>query len=272
MKINKYLILLIVIFSVFFVWQANKKPLANDDWPTIYSVMASSTLEGDSLTVKNVRNFRYDAEQNVISPNYYDRTYNLNDLTKVWYLYEPFGYAAHSFLSFEFKDNIFLTISIEAKTNKKQNYSAYAGVLRTYPLMYVVADENDAVLMRANIRKNQVILYPTTVTNEEGRKLLLEIFREVNALNTSPKWYNTFNANCTSLIATHINNVWPNTIPYSWKLVLAGFADEIAYDHKWIDTNLTLKEAKEHFNITEKSRQIGDVDNYSTLIRQGFDR
>lgn len=268
---NIFIVILFLILAVILIVHFNKKPLLNDDWPIGYSKMAFSEINGDLLTVKNVRNFRYNSDETVINANYYDKTYNLNDLIKVWYIYEPFGYAAHSFLSFEFKDNVFLTISIEAKTNKNQSYNAFAGIFRTYPLMYVVADENDAVLMRANIRKNQVILYPTIATPEQGKKLLLEMLSEVNELNTNPKWYNTITANCTSLIAYHVNQVWPNTIPYSWKLVFAGFADELVYDHKLIDTNLTLKEAKVFYNITEKSREIGDVYNYSILIREEID-
>lgn len=271
--INKKWITLFFLAVILFclIFHFNQKPLLEDNWPITYSVGASSQLDGDMLAVKNVRNFRYDDKENVISADYYDRAYNLNDLVKVWYIYEPFGYAAHSLLSFEFKNDIFLTISIEAKTNKKQTYNAFAGIFRSYPLMYVVADENDSILMRANVRKNQVILYPTTVSPADGRKLLLEMMNEVNDLNVNPKWYNTLTANCTSLIAYHINQVWPGIIPFSWKLIFSGFADEIFFQKGWMDTKLSLEEAKEYYNITEKSRKAGDVFNYSRLIREGID-
>lgn len=268
---NKWLIIFLIAIPLCLIWHFSQKPSLNGDWPAEYSVRASSVINGEVLTVKNVRNFRYNQEGIAKSINYYDRAYNLNDLIRVWYVYEPFGYAAHSFLSFEFKNGIFLTISIEAKTNKRQTYNAFAGAFRTYPLMYVVADENDAIMLRANVRKNQVILYPTTVNSKDARSLLLEMMREVNSLNSNPKWYNTVNANCTSLIAYHINQVWSDAIPYSWKLIFSGYADEIFYDKKIIATKLTLKEAKKYYNITEKSRKIGDVSDYSRLIRQGID-
>jgi hypothetical protein len=254
------------------IWHFNQKPPLIDDWPSEYLVTTSSTVDGDLLMVKNVRNFRYDQEGIVTSINYYDKTYNLSDLVKVWYIYEPFGYAAHSLLSFEFKNNIFLTISIEAKTNKKQTYNAFAGVFRTYPLMYVVADENDAIILRANVRKNQVILYPTTFSPENTRDLLLEMLGEVNRLNDNPKWYNTITANCTSLIVDHINKVSSSKIPYSWKLVFAGYADEVFYDAGLLDTNLSLEEAKKQYNVTELSKNAGDVSDYSILIRKNIQK
>lgn len=276
MKINK--IGLIIVFAClgilsFLIWHYSQKPPLNADWPETYSILPASEVNGNLLTIKNVRNFRYNPDESVAKVAYYDRTYNLDDLVKVWYIYEPFGYAAHSFLSFEFKNDIFVTISIEAKTTKEQKYDAWVGLLRSYPLIYVVADENDAVLMRANIRKNQVILYPTTVSAEAGKKLLLELLKETNELYFQPKWYNTVTANCTTLIGDHINNVWPNTIkPYEyWELIIAGYADDLAYNKKWIDTNLSLKEAKQYFNISEKSKSLGDVPNYSRLIREGID-
>ncbi|HNP79692.1 MAG TPA: DUF4105 domain-containing protein [Candidatus Pacearchaeota archaeon] len=270
MKKKKIIISIFLILIISLIWHFNKKPLLNDDWPIGYSKTASSELNENLLSIKNIRNFTYDEGEKVISADYYDRTYNLNELKRVWYVYEPFGYAAHSLLSFEFENNVFLTISIEAKTNIHQSYNAFAGVFRTYPLMYVVADERDSLLVRANIRKNNVVLYPTTTNKEDARKLLLEMLREVNELNTRPKWYNTLNANCTSLIAYHVNQVWPNTIPYSWKLVFSGFSDELVYDHGFIDTSLSLKEAKIYYDITERSRVTGNNPNYSIIIREGI--
>jgi len=272
MKSNKKYIILFfcLLFLILLICHFNKKPPLNDNWPDSYSITSSSQLNENLLTIKNVRNFRYGEKENVLNVNYYDKTYNLDDLIRVWYIYEPFGYAAHSFLSFEFKNDIFLTISIEAKTNNHQTYNASAGIFRSYPLIYVVADENDSILMRTNVRRNRVILYPMTMSSEDGKNLLLEMMREVNDLNVNPKWYNTINANCTNLIAYHINKINPGKIPSSWKLILAGFADEVFYDKNLLDTNLPFKEAKSYYDITEKSREIGDVYNYSKLIREKF--
>lgn len=266
-KIITILLLIIVIFLAAYFCQ---KPPTNSDWRTGYGITASSQLNNNFVTIKNIRNFQYGNEGSVTKEEYYDKTYNLDDLTKVWYIYEPFGNdAAHNFLSFEFKDNIFLTISIEARTTKKQEYDGYVGLLRSYPLIYVIADEKDALYMRTNIRKNQVVLFPTKATPENSKKLLLELLSEVNNLDKKPKWYNSLTDNCTTLIAKHINNVWPNSVPFywTWKMYNTHSA-EIAYDKGWIDTTLSLNEAKTFYNITKEAQTITDINNYSTIIRK----
>lgn len=264
-------IFLCLAFVVALILYLCQTPPTNSNWPLGYSTTAFSQTNNNVLTVKNVRNFRYDPEGNITKAEYYDRSYNLDDLTKVWYIYEPFGNnAAHNFLSFEFKDNIFLTISIEARTNKSQEYDGYVGLLRSYPLIYVVADERDALYLRTNVRKNQVVLFPTKASPENGRKLLIELFSEINNLNKNPKWYNSLTDNCTTLIARHINNVWPSKVPsFSWKMYNTH-SDEIPYDNGWIDTNLPLKEAEKHFNILQKAQSITDIENYSKIVRDNL--
>lgn len=265
---NKIIIAVIVVFLL--IVHFNQEAPSSGDWPLTYAVLPTSELRDNLLTVRNIRNFKYGADESVVSADYYDRTYDINRLVGVWYIYEPFGQAAHNLLSFEFEDDVFLTVSIEARTNKNQSYDAYAGVFRVYPLIYVVADEKDALFVRANIRKNQVVMYPTDASPEEAKLLLLDMMKSVNRLSIHPEWYNTLNANCTSLIATHVNDVWSGTIPYSLKLLFTGYSDEIVYDKGWILTDLSLKEAREHFNISERSGSVGYVDDYSRLIRKGI--
>jgi hypothetical protein len=265
---NKIIIGFVVIFLL--IIHFNQEAPSAGDWPLSYAILPTSELHDNLLTVRNIRNFKYGADESVVSADYYDRTYDINRLVGVWYIYEPFGQAAHNLLSFEFEDDIFLTVSIEARTNKNQSYDAYAGVFRVYPLIYVLADEKDAIFVRANVRKNQVVMYPTDASPEEAKLLLLNMMKSVNEISIHPKWYNTLNANCTSLIATHVNDVWPGTIPYSLKLLFTGYSDEIVYDKKWILTDLPLKEAKDHFNISGISNSVGYSDDYSRIIRKNI--
>jgi hypothetical protein len=116
------------LFS-FIVWQTSKKPETNANWQEPLAIQSTAAFNGDIVTVKNVRNFRYVSEEN-ITPYYYDQNYDLNKISKVWYIVEPFhaqDYAAHTFLSFEFSDGKYLNISIEARKKKGQNYSLLWG-------------------------------------------------------------------------------------------------------------------------------------------------
>lgn len=245
------------------------------DWQKALSVLSTAEVNGDSVTIRNVRNFRYqgsEREEDLI-PGYYDKTYDLNKLVKVWYITEPFKnlhIAAHTFVSFEFSDGTFLSISIEARKQKGQVYNLFKGMLHTYPLMYIVADERDTILMRANIRKSDVYVYPVKIGSAENARLLfVEMIMRMNDLTIHPKWYNTLWANCTSSIAYHIDRLWPKRLGWiPWQLWATGYADELAFKAGLIDTDLSLEEARKKFNVTEKSQQIGDVEGYSRLIRE----
>lgn len=245
------------------------------DWQKALAIQSTAEFTGDSVTVHNVRNFRYNGserEEDLI-PAYYDKTYNLNNVKRVWFVVEPFKdlrIAAHAFLSFEFSDGSYLSISIEARKQKGQVYNLFKGMLHTYPLIYIATDERDAIMMRANVRKSQVYIYPVNLPDKKYAKILLtDMLNRMNEIVAHPKWYNTLWANCTSSIARHVNAIQPGRLGFlPWQLWATGFADELAFKAKLIDTDLSFEEAKKKFNVTEKSRKIGDVEDYSRLIRE----
>ena len=261
-----------VLLAIFIIWQATKQVQTEGDWQTPLSRLSTAEFMGDLVTVKNVRNFRYNGseEEADLVPAYYDKTYDLSKVSKVWYVSEPFkelSAAAHTFLSFEFSNGDYLSISIEARKVKGQKYSLFLGLLRTYPLMYIPADERDAILVRANVRKDDVYVYP--VKTEKGRQLLTDMLKEMNRLLIEPEWYNTVTNNCTSRIAYHVNRVTPNRISATaWQSYVTGYADAFALKHGLLDTNLSLEEARKKYRVTNRSQDIGDVPDYSRQIRQ----
>ncbi len=264
---------LLLVISI--AWQSLKKVPTEGPWPPELSRLSTAEFNGNSVTVKNVRNFRYSGSEadKDITPNYYDKTYDLTKLVRVWYITEPFSghsIAAHTFLSFEFSGGEFLSISVEARERPGQSYSIYAGMLHTYPIMYIAADEKDMVFLRANIRKSDVYVYPVKLSRpENGRLLLTDILNTMNDLAVHPSWYNTLWANCTSSIAYHVNRVSPGRLPaLAWQFALTGYADELALNAGLLNTSLSIDQARQKYSISEKSREIGYTTNYSELIRQ----
>jgi hypothetical protein len=265
-------ILLFGIFAIFLIWQFLKVPQKDGNWQEPLSLQAHAEFNENFVTIKNIRNFRYSADEKVSYANYYNQTYDLNKIYKVWYIVEPFkdrDYAAHTFLSFEFSDEKYITISIEARKLKGQEYSIFLGMLKTYPLMYIASDERDSILMRANIRKNKVYLYPVKINPEQARVLFKDMLVRMNDLSESPKWYNTFTDNCTSAIAGHINKIWPGKLPkFLWQSWVTGYAEKLAFEKKLLDTDLDIDKAREKYYVTDISQEIGDVSGYSKIIRQ----
>ncbi len=263
-------LVIIICFVIFFIF---KKPPIDADWQEQLAIASIAEFDGDLVTVKNVRNFRYYPTEHDMHANYYDKTYDLSQIKGVWYTSEPFNennFAAHTFVSFEFNNGDFLGISIEARKTKDQTYSIWKGMLRTYPLIYIAADERDLTLLRANIRKDKVYVYPVKLEKAENARLLLvDMLREMNELSVNPKWYNTLFANCTSVIAKHINKLTPGRISqFSWQLWLTASADELALKHGLLDTDLSIEKAREKFFATDISQRIGDVPDYSKQIRK----
>ncbi len=273
-KIIKISLIIVGSFLVIFIfWQGFKSVPIEGDWQEQFVTLPTAVFNEDQVIVKNVRNFRYNPTEQDMIPDYYDKTYNLDEIKKVWFITEPFNennLAAHTFVSFEFENEDFLAISIEARKTKGQTYSIWKGILRTYPLVYIAGDERDLVLLRANIRKDKVYVYPIELEKEENARLLLtDMLKTMNDLAVNPKWYNTLFSNCTSSIAKHVNKLTPGRISQlSWQLWLTSSADELALKHGLLDTDLSIEQAREKFYINEISQTIGDVPNYSQLIRK----
>jgi hypothetical protein len=272
--IRKVLLLALICLLVFTVWQRNKKVPLEGDWKEHLAIIPTAEFHGDTVTVKNVRNYRYGPTEADMHPAYYDRTYDLNGVKKIWYVTEPFNenkVAGHTFVSFEFQNGDFLAISIEARKTKDQEYSIWKGAMRTYPLVYIAADERDVILLRANLRKDRVYVYPVKLSKpENGRLLLTDMLTTMNELvTTKPQWYHTLFANCTSSIVKHINKLSPGRISkLSWQLWLTASADELALKNGLLDTDLSIEEARKMYNINEASEKAGDAVTYSQDIRK----
>jgi hypothetical protein len=263
-----------ILAAAFFIWQWFLQAPTEGDWQGPLAVQAHADFNGDQVTIKNIRNFRYKSEYD-FDANYYDQTFDLNKISKIWYIVEPFenrNYAAHTFLSFEFSDGKFITISIEARKKKGQDYSLILGMFKTYPLMYIAADERDSIYMRTSVRQNEVYLYPAKATPEQARLLFVDMLLKMNELAEKPTWYNTFTANCTSAIADHINKIWPGRLPkFLWQAWITGYAEKMVFENGLIETDLNLQEARKKYFITNKSNGVGDAPDYSQKIREGFD-
>lgn len=248
-----------------------QSPPTEGDWQEHLAVQPSAEFAGDQVTIRNVRNFRYGPTEADMHPAYYDGTYDLAKLSRVWYVTEPFKgkeYAAHTFLSFEFDDGKFVSVTIEARKTEGQAYSIWKGLVRTYPLIYIAADERDVVMLRANLRKDDVYVYPVRTTPEKARELFVDMLERMNEMREEPVWYHTLFANCTSSIVRHVNRVTPDRAPFlNWHLWLTGHADKLALDLGLIDTELPLEEARAKFRVNERSEEIGDAENYSSYIR-----
>jgi hypothetical protein len=121
-------------------WSA-LEPSNDRNWESENAVLAYATIDGERITLHNIRNFDYRSETD-FTPAYYDRTFDLRQLDSVdlFSVYWMGPVIAHAFLSFGFTDGAHVAFSIETRREKGQSYSSVLGFFRQYTLYYAVGD------------------------------------------------------------------------------------------------------------------------------------
>jgi len=256
---------------VLVVW-VSAAPSNSRDWHTEVAVLPYAVIDGDRVTVHNIRNFDYRTETD-FTPAYYQRTFDLGRLDRVDLVavYWRGPAIAHLFLSFGFGDD-HLAISVEARKERTKPYATLPGFFRQYELVYIVADERDVVRVRTNYRKSppeDVYLFRTVGPVENGRRIFLDYMRGINELREHPRFYNTLTTNCTTLILAHAA-VNPGHIPYSWKILFSGYAPEYVYARDRLDRSLPFEELKRRVHINAAAQAADQAPDFSRRIRTGL--
>lgn len=263
---------LVIIFCVvaYYIFSLIVRPSLTRDWTADQQILARATFDGDKVAITNIRNINYRSTTDY-DVRYYDKTFDLNKIESVWYMVEPFsGYgagAAHTFVSFGFGGNDYVAVSVEIRKEKGESFSAVKGLFRQYELVYVIADERDVIKLRSNYRKDQVFLYPMKTTKENMRKLFVSMINRANKLATEPEFYNTFTSTCTTNIVSHVNELVPGRIPFSFKVLMPAYSDELAQKIGLIDDTLPLAQLREKYKINARAEKYADDPLFSTRIR-----
>ncbi len=246
------------------------EPSNGRDWQPEGARLAHAEIDGDRVTVRNIRNFDYRTETDFTAA-YYDKTFDMRRLNSVDLLavYWMGPAIAHIFLSFGFAGGDHLAVSIEARKEKGEGYSSVKGFFRQYELQYIVADERDVIRVRTNYRRDppeEVHLYRLIGTPEAARRLFMAYLGEINALATRPEFYNTLTTNCTTNIWL-LSRVNPGHVPFSWKILASGYLPEYLYEQGRIDTTLPFAELQRRSAINARARAADDAADFSRRIR-----
>ncbi len=245
-------------------------PKAKRDWEPDVEVVSTFVPVGSQLRVTGVRNCHY-RSSNDFDVRYEERTLDLHALSSVDFMVErfhPFKGIAHTLLSFGFDDGQHICVSVEIRRERGESYHPLAGLYRQYELVYVVGTEQDLIGLRTNHRKSDVWLYPIRTTRERMRLLFVDMLTRAAALGIQPEYYHTLTNNCTTNMVDHVLELAPKRIPFDWRILLPGFAGELAHELGLIDTDLPLQEAMNHYRIDELARTATSMDaSFSRHIR-----
>lgn len=247
------------------------RPSNEREWVPEVKLTPWGEVNGDVITLHNVRNFKYRTETD-FDPIYDTRTFTLRELTEVDMLvtYWSGKAIAHVMVSFGFNNRDFVAFSIETRKEVGESYSAINGFFRNYELTYVVADERDVIGVRTNHRnpEEQVYVLRTRMALENGRKLFLEYVRRINKLRDQPAFYNTLTTNCTTQVLDQVKALG-GVAKYTWKILLSGYVPEYLYETDTLIPGMLLEEIMQRSLVNERAKQHADDPNFSVLIREG---
>jgi hypothetical protein len=247
------------------------EPSNDRDWVAENALLPHATLDGNIVTIRNVRNFSYRSETD-FTPAYEERRFDLDRLEGVDLVasYWMGPAVAHIFLSFAFAGDQHLAISIETRKERGEGYSTIKGFFRQYELYYVVADERDLIGLRTNHRQDppeQVHVYRLKGGADGARRVFLDYMNAINSLQASPAFYNSLSTNCTTTIWTH-SLVNPGHVPFSWKILASGYVPEYLHEQGRLqDEGLPFEQLRQRALVNERAMLADSAADFSRRIR-----
>lgn len=264
------LIAFALLFFIVLGWFFSLKASNDRNWAPDVARVAWAEIDGDRLTVHNIRNFDYRSETD-FTPHWEDRVYNLSSLRSLDFMLVYWGSPAiaHAMVSFDFDDGQYLCVSIETRKEKTESYSTVQGFFRQFELIYIVADERDLIRLRTNYRNEDVYLYRTNATPAQVRDVLMSYVSGMNELKDHPTFYNALTSNCATTVVTRVQDAG---LPakMSWEILLSGYAARQAYANGRLDTRLPFEELQKRSHINETARSAGNGSDFSKAIRAGL--
>jgi hypothetical protein len=259
-----------LLFGIVLAWWLTLFPTNDSDWQPDVAKEAWADIQGDQVTLHNVRNCDYRTETDY-TPHWETRTVHVSQITGIDVAINYWGspWIAHPIVSFQFADAPPLCFSIEIRKKLGQTYSTIGGLYRQFELIYIAADERDVIRLRTNYRKEDVYLYHTTISPERARERFLEYVHSINDLRNKPRWYNAITTNCTTSIRTQ--HPPKERVPWDWRILLNGKGDELMYErHAIVTGGLPFAELKARSLIDVRARAANDSPDFSQLIREGL--
>ena len=261
----------LLLFALLLAWWSGVEPSNDRDWQTDVAQLPSATIDGDLVSMHNIRNFDYRSETDY-TPAYYDKRFDVSrleavDLVAVYWM----GPAiAHTFMSFSFAGGDRLAISIETRKEKGEGYSTIKGFFRQYELYYVVADERDVIRLRTNYRHDppeDVYVYRLQGSLDNARRLFMAYVKQINSLTSAPEFYNTLTTNCTTNIWVH-SRINPDHLPFSWKILASGYVPQYLYEHGLLAAGgLSFSELQRRVHVNARAQAADAAADFSQRIR-----
>ena len=265
----------LVVLFLFFWWWNSLEPTNDKEWAPDVARISHGEIQGDTLILHNVRNFRYLKEDGTKGDEWTweerweTREYDLTALQglDLYLSYWASDHIAHAIMSWDFGSGKHLAISIETRKDIHQEYSAVKGFFKQFELSYVAADEKDLIRLRTNFRKERVYLYRLLVSPQKAHMLLEAYLSEMNTLWETPAFYDALTRNCTTAIFLHTKAINPDhSPPFDWRIVISGHLDNLLYERGLLDQTSPFPEFRQRSRVDLRMQELGE-EGFSKQLR-----
>jgi hypothetical protein len=263
------LALLVALWVGLLGWWATILPSNSRDWQPDVARVANARIDGDILTINNVRNFNWRSDSD-FDQRWETRTYRLSQLqgADLYLSYWAGESIAHAIVSFNFADSLPLAFSIEIRKEKGEAYSPTAGFFKTYELAIIAADERDVVKVRSTVRGEDVRLFRLDIQRATALGLLKEYVALSSDIYHHPRWYNTLTANCTTVIFGMARRLDPR-VALDWRILLPGQLPAYLQAHEFVTRSVPINTLIAKARIGPRAPGAYPDPGFSARIREG---
>lgn len=254
-------------FATLLAWWSTIAPSNHRDWADDVSRSLTGNVDGQVVTLHNVRNFNWRSEEDY-DIRWETRRYDLDHLTNADLILSSWGMPGivHALVSFGFDDGSHVVFSVEVRRQQNQSFSSIGGFFKHFERIIVAADERDIIRVRTNVRGETDHLYHLQMDKPAMRALFLSYVRGANELAAKPAFYNTVTSNCVTIVYDMAKQIDPG-LPYDYRLLVTARLPSYLYEVGALDRHYPLEVLISQGDITERARAAGPNDDFSRAIR-----
>jgi hypothetical protein len=228
----------LMALAALLLWWRSIAPSNERVWADDVARMLSARIDGDRVTLHNVRNFHWRSDEDY-DVRWETRDYDLGQLLSADAIVSYWGGGraiAHAMISFGFADGRHLVFSVEIRKRRGQAFSEIGGFFKQFERILIAADERDIVRVRTNVRDEDDYLYALRMSRAQMRVLFLSYLDEANRRLNAPVWYHTITSNCTTIVYRMARQIAPG-LPLDYRLLATGYLPQSMRSVRWISAS-----------------------------------